>query len=259
MMHLKESKQDSLKNFKRVNVDDWDNIKERITYKLINKKLLNVIDNSEDILYSDCMDLIKVPMISEISSDRKKLFTYILKKEDIEKYNTSYDEIMEIANKNTYNSINRRIKTLTEEVMSRDTMSPIMTRNKNSVIATNEDANAIIMDHDEENDNVLIVSNRDHMYGASYMLDFNTLDIVYDRLGSNFYIIPLSVHEIMCVSSSFLYKVNESKDIYEIEDDLLDMLFELNSKNKNDDVLTYQIYEYFGSDGRSIMPIKKRL
>lgn len=254
MMHLKESKQNNLDNFKKAT--DWEEISKRISYKVVNKKVLKTIDNPDDICYKEFFDLIRIPVISEVSNDRKKLLSHTVTKSDLETFNKTYEEIMSIAEYNTSNADNRRIRTLKEDAMAHEVMAPIMQPMAQGVLG-NKDANAFIMDSEEEHDNILMVSNKYNMYGASYIMDKDTLETLYERLNSNFYIVPLSVHQLMCISSSYLHA---SKPSNEVEDDLLDMLFEINSKAKNtDDILTYQIYEYFGDDGGFLFPIKKRL
>ena len=51
-----------------------------------------------------------------------------------------------------------------------------------------------------------------------------------------------------------------NKDVDEIEDDLLDMVYKINTDNKYDeDILSYRIYYYSTEDGESLLSIKQNL
>ena len=114
-----------------------------------------------------------------------------------------------------------------------------------------------IEDSSNYKDNILFVTNKYNVFGTSYMLDHSTLNEIYNRMGCNFYIIPTSVHQFMCVSRDY---VTKDKDPMEVEDDLLDMLYKMNSENKNtEDILSYRIYLYLHDDGHILFPIKQRL
>ena len=254
MLFLTSKNEESLDNFQRFNANSWDDLKTRISYKLVNKKVFHASINADDTVYEDCMDLSKVYIVTELTQDRKRMMSYTLKQSDLEKFDKKIEDVIEQTRDNYKNDKTRRIRTLKEDILSHETMYPLMQSMDNAML---QGANALIEDSSEDNDNILVITNKYNVYGASYMLDFNTLDEVYDRMKSSFYIIPLSVHQIMCVSDRY---VSKGKNRYEAEDDLLDMLFEINSSTKKEeDILTYRIYHYMADDGKIIFPIKQQL
>lgn len=254
MLFLTSKNEDSLDNFKRFNANSWEDLKTRISYKLVNKKVFHASINAEELVYEDCMDLSKVYIVTELTQDRKKMMSYALKNSDLEKFDKKLEDVVEQVHKNYKQDRTRRIRTLKEDILSHETMYPLMNSIKDVML---QGANALIEDSSESNDNVLVITNKYNVYGASYMLDFNTLEEVYQRMKSSFYIIPLSVHQFMCVNDKYISK---NKDLYEAEDDLLDMLFEINSSSKKEeDILTYRIYHYMADDGKIIFPIKQQL
>ena len=254
MLFLTSKDEKSLDNFKRFNTDSWEDIKTRISYKLVNKKVFHASDNAEDTVYEDCMDLSKVYIVTELTQDRKKMLSYSLKNSDLERFDKKLEDIVDQVHANYLNDRTKRIRTLKEDILSHEKMYPLMQSMKDVMI---QGANALIEDSSEDGDNVLVITNKYNVYGASYMVDFNTLEEVYERMQSSFYIIPLSVHQIMCVSDKY---ISRNKKLYEAEDDLLDMLFEINSSSKKEeDILTYRIYHYMADDGKVIFPIKQKL
>lgn len=254
MLYLKNKNETSLDNFKRFNANDWEDIKTRITYKLVSKNVFHSNSESNEIVYEDCMDLTKVYIVTEVSEDRKNIISYPLKKKDVENLNIKPKDVFLQVRENYNKDRKRRIRTLTEDILARETLYPIMKNLENAMLSGNH---ALIEDSTESNDNVLIITNKYNVFGASYMLDIHTLRDIYKRMNSNFYMLPLSVHEVMCISQKYITK---DRDMYEAEDDLLDMLYNINSKNSNiENVLSYKIYEYIADDGEAIIPIKQNI
>jgi hypothetical protein len=62
----------------------------------------------------------------------------------------------------------------------------------------------------------------------------------------------------MCIKNGFVLKKNSNRE--EVEDDLLDMIYKINIKNKNsDDILSYRLYYYSIEDGEKLISIKQQL
>ena len=254
MLYLKNKPQSSLDNFKRFNASDWDEFKKHITYKLVNKKVFHADENNENVIYDDCLDLSKVYMVTELSEDRKSIKSYPIKEEDLERFNKSIDDIVVACKENFNKDKHRRIRTMKEDILSRETLYPLMANKENAML---NGANGFIEDKSESHDNVLIVTNKFNVFGASYMFDRNTLKTVYERMNGDFYILPLSADSIMCVNAKYIMR---DKDMYEAEDDLLDMLFNMNEQVKEpSNILSYKIYKYIKDDGEVLVPIKQQL
>lgn len=254
MLYLKNKNELSLDGFKRFDASDWDALKRRISYKLVNKKVFHAQGDTENIVYTDCMDLSKVYIITELSQDRKNIISYALHNQDLEKFNKDRDELYMQVYSNYLQDKSKRIRTLKEDVLSHEPLFPLM-KNMDNVMLSG--SNMLIEDTSENCDNVLLVTNKYNVFGASYMTDPTTLREIYKRMKSNFYILPMSTHQFMCVNKSY---ITRNKDMYEAEDDLLDMLYSLNTENKNtEDILSYKIYEYLADDGEILLPIKQQL
>lgn len=256
MLFLKNKEENSLDNFKRFDPSNWDELKLRLSYKLVSRKVFHSSNDIEDFVYKDSMDLTKVCIVSEVSQNRKNIISYALKQEDLKKFDMTEEEVIEQTNENYHNDRLLRIRSLKEDAVSRETMAPLMT---DFDCMSLSGPNQLIEDYDEDkhHDNVLIASNKYNVFGASYMLNQDFLNLIYNRMKGAFYILPMSVHQIMCVSKDY---VTKNKDAYEAEDDLLDMLFEINSKNKNvEDILSYKIYEYLPDDGCKLFAIKQNI
>lgn len=255
MLYITHQNEVSLDHFKRFDPYNWEELKNRITCKLSNTKVFNATNDVNEILHSNRMDLTAIYIVSELSQDRKHLLSYALKQSDLEKIDKTKEDIEMQVKFNLQNDFNKRIKPLRDDAISQETLYPLMQFPKD--ISLNNSANALIEDINSDHENILTVTNKYNVFGASYILDQNTLRELYGRLGDNFYVIPMSIHKIMCVSSRY---VTKGKDIYEAEDDLLDMVFEMNQSTKNtEDILSYKIYKYIADDGEVLFPIKQRL
>lgn len=256
MLYLKPKNEVDLSSFTRFDVDNWDQLKQHITYKLINTKSFNLQDNNENIIHENKMDLTLVYSVSELSSDRKYVLYYSLTKDDLKKFGKTEEEVYEIAKDNVQNDRHRRLRTFKEDHIAREVLYPIMRFPEGAMLQGNG-ANALIEDSSDTCDNILTITNKYNVYGSSYMFDFNVLREVKARMRSNFYIIPLSVHQLMFVSENY---VLQNKDRFEVEDDLFDMIYEINSKNKNaEDILTYRMYHYSTEDGERLFCLKQIL
>lgn len=254
MLYLKNKNEISLDSFQRFDASNWDELKNRISYKLVNKKVFHASEDVDDIVYEDCMDLSKVYIVTEVSRDRKNIISYTLKHQDLERFQKDTDELYLQVYSNYLRDTNRRIRTLKEDVLAHEILYPLMGSKKDITLSG---VNMLIEDSSEYKDNVLFVTNKYNVFGTSYMLDHSTLNKVHDRMGCDFYIIPTSVHQFMCVSRDY---VTKGKDSMEVEDDLLDMLYKMNSENKNtEDILSYRIYLYLHDDGHILFPIKQKL
>ena len=253
MLFLKPKSVTDLTSFKRFDVNDWDQLKGHITYKLMNTKKFNVMDNNDNIIHSNKMDLTLIYIVTELSDDRKYIMSYSITKEDLEKYNKTEDEVFQIAKQNIEYDRHRRVRTLKEDSIAKEMLYPLMNFPEGVAL---QSANALIEDSSQYYDNILTITNKYNVYGSSYMFDFNLLREIKSRMNSNFYIIPMSVHQLMFVSEKY---VTKNRDKYEVEDDLFDMIYEMNTKNKAEDILTYHMYHYSTEDGEILFNMKQNI
>lgn len=89
-------------------------------------------------------------------------------------------------------------------------------------------------------DKMFVLSNKEGLNGASILLDKQMMQSVIDRVGSDFYILPSSIHECLVVPAS-----------YDMEPaDLVAMVREVNSTTvSNEDRLSNRVYTYSIEEG----------
>lgn len=239
-------------DFKKVDFSSWDTLKNHIRIRLMNIK---AIDKYKEAAFRKVMDWAAIFCIYETSKDGKYM-SYIITNEDIDIYGIDIQILYDVSINNMANDRKRRIYRFREHLMKKNVFSPIMEISNKNMSIGGENAGLIIDVDEENNENILIVSNKQDKFGAGYILVPNIINEVYERLGENFYIIPMSVHQVMCIKQSYVNK-NNSKPEYEVEDDLLTMIGSINdSVDSWQEILSYRIYYYLGDDGCKIISIK---
>lgn len=249
----------NIENLKKVDVTSWDTVKDNVYIRLMNEKYIGKYD--KDIAHIKFLDLAMTFSLQEKSKDT--VVSHLLTNEDLKRWNIDIDTAQNIALQNTATDRKRRIMTFKESTLKNNMMYPLMRIPQGALIGAGGDSMSncgIIEDTDRESgkENVLMVCHKNDMFGASYIAVPEVLDEVYSRFNNeNFYIIPLSIHSVMCVRDKYV-TYNGTKPIYEVEDDLLDMIESFNDEVNESwkDILSYKIYYYFGDDGKKIFPIK---
>lgn len=247
-----------IQKFQKIDTSSWDSMKDSVFLRLINKKFLNKY--GENIAYVNYLDLALVFSVQEKTKDT--MLSHILTEEELKELNVSINEVKQVAFKNTKHDRKKRIMTFKENILKDNIMYPVLQIPEGMTIGAGGHSMAdcgIIQDVDEEKkcDNILILCNKHNTFGSSYMVIPEILEEVYERFNEeNFYIVPLSIHQIMCVRSGYVSHEGE-KPRYEIEDDLLDMIESFNDNNNKSwkDILSYKIYYYFSEDGKILFPI----
>lgn len=256
---MKYSDEKDMQNFKKVNTSSWDDLKDNLFVRLINERYLS--QYGDDIAHVKMMDLVMVFSVQEKIKDT--MLSYLLTNEDLKNMNVEPYTAMTFAMHNSSNDRKRRIMTFKESTLKNNLMYPVLQIPKGMMMGAGGHSMAdcgIIQDTDEEKecDNILILCNKHDTFGASYMVLPSILDEVYARFNEeNFYIIPLSIHQVMCVRLGYASR-NGEKPSYEVEDDLLDMIEAFNDTNNKSwkNILSYKIYYYYGDDGKKLFLIK---
>ena len=244
--------------FKKTDTSSWETIKDNVFVRLINSKYLTKY--GDNVINVPFLDLLLTFSVQEKS--KETMLSHLLTKEDLKQFNVSAEEVKNTALHNTAYDRKKRILTFKESTLKNNPMYPILRVPQGMSMGTGGRSMTdcgIIQDTDDESgvDNILILSNKADMFGASYIASYEVLDEVYDRFNENFYIIPLSIHQVMCVRSNYVSK-NGQKPQHEVDDDLLDMIEGFNDNNNKSwkDILSYKIYYYFGDDGKKLFLIK---
>jgi len=88
-----------------------------------------------------------------------------------------------------------------------------------------------------------VLTNSEKVNGAALLLDTETMDLISERIGRNYLILPSSVHEVICVKSS----TAEKQDL----NDLVEMVTTINnSELRPEEILSDHVYRYDYSSHR---------
>lgn len=253
---MKYNDEKDMQNFKKVNVDSWDSMKDSVYLRLINARYLSKY--GDDIAHDIFLDLAIVYSVQEKSDDT--LLSHLLTNEDIQRLNVEQKEVHDIACSNLLYDRKRRTLTFGENIMKENMMYPLARKLPNQQMGIggqNGPTFGVIIDTEEDKDNVLVITSKSS-FGAAGMALPQVLEDIYVRFGNeNFYMLPVSIHQVWCVRAKYANK-NNDKSLQETECDLLDLVEEFNdTQNKNwKNILSYKIYYYMGDDGKHIFPIK---
>lgn len=258
MMNLKLQDMETLEGFKKADTSSWETLQQSIYVRIMNEKYLEYYN--PDIAHSKFMDLVYTVAVQE--HDRECFRSHMLTNQELKEYDVSFDDILVQAMNNSSHDRNKRLMRMRDSLMMRENpISPLcVSIPKDMPLMVGKGQPGIIRDIDEDdNENVLVVRNSKGPLGSAYGFLQSTLDEVYERFNkTNFYILPMSVDEVMFVSEKYATHNHSIPQEY-VEDDLLDMI-ECNNDAKDSDwknVLSYRIYYYLGDDGKRVFPIKR--
>ena len=198
----------------------FDNVKDRIVFKLINyernKELL------ETVPYKKYLDLAIVYYIS-VKEDIFECASILINNSHLKLWNKTLEEIDELAVKNTPFILKPELKSMGQ------TLKDIM---------FNSDENEFD-EEDFENCYMYVLTNEKKQFGAATILYDNELKDFSERIESDFYIIPSSVHEVIIIPSKFV----------DSSDSLDEMICEVNSSQVPlVDILSDHAYKYNRAD-----------
>ena len=259
------SDEKDLSNFKKINISSWDTIKNNVYLRLMNAKYIS--SYNEDIAFIKKLDLAITFSVQEIitTKSEKKLLSHMFTNQEISDFGVDINTVYSEAIKNTSTSSKRRVMTFKEYTLMHSLMYPMLSIPKGLMMGSGSSKMnecGILEDvtyNNEDNtsiENILMITNKNDIFGASYMIIPDILEEIYNRFRENFYILPLSIHCVMCVRANYVTK-NNTKPLYEVEDDILDTVEDFSdTENKSwKDILSSKAYYYFGDDGKVIFPI----
>jgi hypothetical protein len=265
--------------------EDFEELKSYIYLRLFNKENLPFDCNINSVPHRTMLDCAITYCVQQKTYiDREKgVNCYLIKNEDIERWDVSIDELHNIAYENTRQKNNARVETLQKHVSRYHILSPINELSKEinfscdvspsnpkrlrhtlfenaqygqMPMQSNINLTRFIQsgsDKEEDVENLLIISNRNMNFGAVNMFFSDVTDKVYETFDEDFYMLPLSIHEILCVRKSFANRDNDN--FRETEEDLLDMVEQINDHvlSKTFDILSYNIYLHIHGDNCTFM------
>lgn len=210
-------------------VDDiwnWENIKERLFVKVVatdmNREIL------ETVIHKEKLDLSVIVYAKLGDMDDELLTSFLVKKEHLQIWNRSEDEVYETAWQNTR-------------------QQQILFMSMNEVISTmmSEEERRLIFDGDPDRmESILyVLTNTYKNLGAVYMLFPDIMDRIADELGGDLYILPSSIHEVLIMKVTDMYEIPQLQQI----------IHEVNVTQLSlEQRLSEQVYRYCKDGGLSI-------
>lgn len=245
------------------------------TFESIEKNIFMRLFNQQNLPFDK--DLDKVPHIKTADlaitySVEKKTYInkqksrecYLITNEDLEMLKVEVDRLKEIAIENAFKHNSAKIETLFEHAIRGHIMHPLTSvpNNMPLVIDVNKVHNKrksifdgsqfgqlpLYNNMNENKKDVLMISNRTQTYASVNMFG-ETLDKVYDKFQENFYILPMSVHEVICIREGYATKEGELTTKEAVEE-LKDMIEEVNDVLIEDatEILSYNVYYHSKDD-----------
>lgn len=165
------------KSWDEVNISNYENVKDRIIYRLVNRK-------ANEQMLKDCpfvpyLDLaIVFCVLLDVSGDGTA--TMMIQKEHLELWGVTEKEIYEQAKKQT-------VRLLPDDFM---TMGCVICELTGKEI--------------EDDEQMYVLSNQIRSYGAAAVLYEDRLEAIGMYLNSNYYVLPSSVHEVIIIPENKL-------------------------------------------------------
>lgn len=203
------------------NIEEFEVVKNKIMCKVINKEYNK--EFLEDVPHKEVLDwAITYYLLIDITQEgciSTKVSYDLLKRWEI-----SEEELYEIAMENTSTTFPYKVRAISEMIFCNNM----------------EELKAIT----DKEDLMYSISN-DHLhYGAVSILDEKLQNVLFEKLGGDYFIFPSSVHDVIVSSTKYLQE----------KEALLDMVKEGNlCIDAPEDLLSYHVYQYSKKRGLEIL------
>lgn len=198
---------------------EWENVKDKLAIKIVSKEKNKC--NLDDIVWGNYLDLAIIPIVC-VDGDKTSLSTFKINKSLALAWNVEEEEIIEVAIENNFR-INKTTCRDMYEVISGMLNIP------GEGFEENEAVNTFPMK---------VLTNEKGINGASTILDKAALNNLYLCWEKPYYILPSSVHELICMP------VDDRE-----ADDIQNLVKEVNSKHVSaEEVLSDNVYMYDGNE-----------
>ena len=246
----------------------FESVKDNLFMRLFNKRNLPFNKQLDDIPYISYADLAITFSIEQKAyfDKRKGINSYLITNEDMKRLNVNEDILKEIAMKNVLDKNSVRIETIQQHIIRTHALSPL-TRvpngnsmamlnlegpsnpNKPSTLFNGNQFGPLPIMSSGDTKDILLISNRTQTFASINIVMPEVLDEVYQEFKENFYIVPSSIHELICIKSSYVMNDGEKTEKQAIED-LEDMVEQINDVVHNDtfNILSYNIYYHMHED-----------
>jgi hypothetical protein len=201
-------------NFDTSLVTDFENVKEKIVCKVVNKDANEHM--LENLPHKDMEDLAVIYQIA-LGGDGDGIATINISDQLLDGYGINKDELHDIAVQNTAE------------------LRPVSFRSMQEVIMEMMGASELEDMDMSGGMPMYVLTNEDKMHGAAAMLYPNLLDEIAEKVSGDFFILPSSIHELLIIP----------KDSGAERGELENMVQEVNATQvAPDEVLSDHVYEY---------------
>ena len=207
-------------NFDTSLVTDFENVKDKIVCKVVNKDANEHM--LENLPHKDIEDLAVIYQIA-LGGDGDGIATVNISDQLLERYGINKEELHDIAVQNTAELRPATFRSMQEVIME------MMGESKMAAMG---------MDADMEMSGgmpMYVLTNEDKMHGAAAMLYPNLMDEIAEKVGGDFFVLPSSIHELLIIP----------KDSGAERGELENMVQEVNATQvAPDEVLSDHVYVY---------------
>ena len=204
---------------------DWDFVKDKVVMAVVNTaRNANLLAETVHREVEDLSIIYKVAL--DVSGDG--VATITIMDSHMKYWGKSVEELHEVAVKNTSNILPYEVKPMSEkirEMFVEDGMPAEMVEMMYPALPQEQE--------------MYIVTNSKMINGAIYMFDNKALDEVADKVGSDLYILPSSIHEVIAISANMTTPARASCLVREVngsevspEEQLSDNVYYYDRENK---------------------------
>lgn len=203
---------------------DTSKLKDKVFFSLINaeqnRELLNTVPHRE---FED----LAIVYRWNIGSGSDGVYTNLVNNDLAEKEVLTENDLYNAANKNTKELFPVLVKNMNEVI------SEIIFGDSELSGEMEEEFKEVMMETQDER-SMYVITNESKLFGAASMLYEEPLHELAEKIGSDLYILPSSIHEVIAVSADFGSPDELAEMVYEINMDQVDI----------NDRLSNQVYCY---------------
>lgn len=199
---------------------DFSNASQKLIYKLVDKEANeeflklhpNRMFHNMAIVYCLLLDI-----------GEKGCLSVTVRNEHLEGWKKAEEDLYFIAHKNT------------------EQMLPVKLSGLNTLV--NQMMGDLGISIPLEDNDAYILTNQYCYYGAATLLYKGTLEMIYEELGTDYYILPTCVHEALVIPKL------DSDDIEEVDKMREEIILDLLSENMQEDILSRKLFYYENGAG----------
>lgn len=192
---------------------DTSKLKDKVFFSLINaeqnRELLNTVPHRE---FED----LAIVYRWNIGAGSDGVYTNLVDNDLAKKEGLTENDLYNAANKNTKELFPVLVKNMNEFI------SEIMFGDSELSGEMEEEFKEVMMETQDER-SMYVITNESKLFGAASMLYEETLYELAEKIGSDLYILPSSIHEVIAVSADFGSPDELAEMVYEINMDQVDI------------------------------------